>query len=171
MMAASAVPAGRDAYLLAKGYNDALERAESWVGDIVSPKQASALLFDGTQLTSVRVLRTSRRPSAAVHEEVVARDKAVFGLYQQSGNVRDLVGCTEEARSRNLDHALVPWTAWTRELILGQRREDDPPADRVDAGAALALADCLSHDAQRIAALRYLVGAQRVLDLVRLQHG
>lgn len=80
-------------------------------------------------------------------------------------------GVPTRPASRNFDHALVPWTAWTRELILGQRREDDPPADRVDAGAALALADCLSHDAQRIAALRYLVGAQRVLDLVRLQHG
>ena len=53
---------------------------------------------------------------------------------------------------------------------LAERGHDDAGADRVDPRAALAPSDGFEHYAQRIPAFGKLIGVQRVVHLVGLQH-
>ena len=81
----------------------------------------------------------------------------------------DLVGSAGASSRRHLDHAPVPCAARPGQLVLGERGDDDARADRVDPRAALAPADRLGHDAQRVPALRELVGVERIRHLVGLE--
>jgi hypothetical protein len=71
----------------------------------------------------------------------------------------------------DLDHAPVACPARPAEFVLGQRSHNDPRANRVDPRTTLAPAHRLGHHAQRVPALRELVGVQGVRHLVGLKEG
>lgn len=67
------------------------------------------------------------------------------------------------------EHVLVEVAARAVELVECQRRDDDAGGDVVQARAALAPFDCLRRDALLVAALRHLIGKERVTDVLGLQ--
>ena len=98
---------------------------------------------------------------AAVHEEVAAGDERAIRAHEQRADGSDLVRSAGAPGRRELDHAPVSLAARAGQLVLGERRDDDAGADRVDPRAALAPAHRLGHHAQRVAALGNLVGVKR----------
>ena len=97
-----------------------------------------------------------------------ARSDTSCGPHTERTN---FVRCARPSSRRYLQHAPIARPAWPLKLIIGERRDDDAGADRVDPCAALFRTNCLCHDAKRVAALRYLIRVQGILDLVRLRHG
>lgn len=67
------------------------------------------------------------------------------------------------------EHVLVEVAARAVELVERQRRDDDAGGDVVQARAALAPFDRLRRDALLVAALRHLIGMERVTDVLGLQ--
>ena len=67
------------------------------------------------------------------------------------------------------EHVLVEVAARAVELVECQRCDDDAGGDVVQARAALAPFDCLRRDALLVAALRHLIGKERVTDVLGLQ--
>ena len=67
------------------------------------------------------------------------------------------------------EHFLVEVAARAVELVECQRRDDDAGGDVVQARAALAPFDRLRRDALLVAALRHLIGMERVTDVLGLQ--
>ena len=108
------------------------------------------------------------RRHAAIHEEVAAGDEPALGAHEQRAHCSDLVGRAGPPGHRAFDHAPVTPAARARQLVLRERRHDDPRADRIDSSAAPAPAHRLGHHAQRVATLRDLVRVQRILDLIEL---
>jgi hypothetical protein len=108
---------------------------------------------------------------ASVHQDVAAGDEPAVRAHEQCAHRGHLVGSAGAARRGRLDHAPVALSARAGELVLGQRRDDDAWTDRVDPRTTLAPANRLGHHTQRIAALRDLVGVQRIRHLVRLEEG
>src|SRR6476661_5069501 len=73
----------------------------------------------------------------AVHQDVAAGDEAPVGAHEERTHGGYLVGSAGTAHRGRLDHAPVPLTTRTGELVLGQRGDDDARADGVDPRTAL----------------------------------
>jgi hypothetical protein len=110
-----------------------------------------------------------RGSHSSVHEEVAARKEGALGPHQQGPDRAHFVGCAAATGRAQLDHPAVARSARPAELVARQRGENDSRADGVDPRAALAPADRLGHDPQRVAALGELVGVEGILYLVGLQ--
>ena len=109
------------------------------------------------------------RGRAAVDEEGRARDERALVAHQKLGDVCDFVRRAGASRRALSEHVLVEVAARAVELVECQRRDDDAGGDVVQARAALAPFDCLRRDALLVAALRHLIGKERVTDVLGLQ--
>ncbi len=94
----------------------------------------------------------------------------VLQTQQESTNTPHLVRPAGAPGRGELNHAPVSLAARTCQFILGERRNHDAGADRVDPRAALAPAHGLGHRAERVSAFGDLAGVERVGRLVRLEH-
>ena len=108
---------------------------------------------------------------AAVHQEIAPRDECAIRAHQKGTDGSYFIRGAGTPGRAQLDHASVPIAARARQLVVGERRDDDAGADRIDSRAPLAPSDGFGLDAQRVAALGELVGVQGVLNLRRLQQG
>ena len=95
---------------------------------------------------------------------------APSGPMRRAPTVPTSSGVPARPAGAQLDHAPVSLAARTGQLVLGEGRDDDAGADRVDPRAALAPPHRLGHHPQRVPALGELVGVERVRHLVRLEH-
>lgn len=89
-----------------------------------------------------------------------AGEEGAIRSHKKRADGTDFVRRSGASDRAEVDHAAVALAAWPAQFILGQRRDDDAGADRVDAGAALAPPHGLGHDPQGIAALGKLVGVR-----------
>ena len=85
---------------------------------------------------------------------------------RSSSRSRRRAGASRGALS---EHVLVEAAARAVELVECQRRDDDAGGDVVQARAALSPSDRLRRDALLVAALRHLIGMERVTDVLGLQ--
>ena len=69
-----------------------------------------------------------------------------------------------------LDHSPVAFAARSGQFVLGQWRDDDSGADRVDPGTPLSPPHGFGHHSQRVPAFGELIGVEGVPYLVRLEH-
>src|SRR5579863_9805425 len=83
---------------------------------------------------------------AAIHQEVAASYEAAVGAHEKRTDIAHFVRRACASCRGELDHAAVAGAARPRELILGERRDDDAGADGVDARAALSPAHGFCHD-------------------------
>lgn len=109
------------------------------------------------------------RGRAAVDEEGRARDERALVAHQKLGDVCDFVRRAGASRRALSEHFLVEVAARAVELVECQRRDDDAGGDVIQARAALAPFDRLRRGALLVAALRHLIGMERVTDVLGLQ--
>src|SRR4051812_49331926 len=69
---------------------------------------------------------------AAIHENITARDERTVRAHQESADVADFIGCRSAPHRAELDHAAVAFSAWPRQFVAGQWRDDDAGAYCVD---------------------------------------
>ena len=110
------------------------------------------------------------RRHTAIYQEISASDEAAIRSNQQRADSFNFVWRAAEACGQGCDHAAIAFPARPGLFVLGEGREDDAGADRVDPRATLASSHRLGHHAQRIAAFGNQMGIERVRHHIGLQY-
>ena len=109
------------------------------------------------------------RGRAAVDQECRAGDERAHVAHQERRYIRHFVRCAGPSRRAFGEHVFVKVPARAVELVNGERRDDDAGRNVVEPRAARTPLDALRHDALLVAALRHLVGVERILDIFGFQ--
>lgn len=101
---------------------------------------------------------------ASVDEDVAAGDETAFVAHEKFRQVTDFIRRAGAAGRAEGQHLAVAIFARAVELVLSQGRNDDARTDGIDGRASFSPVRGFGHDPQDVAALRILIGLQRICD-------
>src|SRR5208337_2226752 len=93
-----------------------------------------------------KLTKEIRRRNSAIHQKIASRDKRTFWTHEKGCDIGNFVSRARSPHGVKLNHAPVPFSARTGQLIFREWCDNNPRTNRVDSRASLPPSDSFCHN-------------------------